>query len=236
MNNHRNGELRNFYEVDSVREETKPYPNPNFNLTQISIPFHMLVVAKTGTGKTNAILNLIELFSKGKGTFSHLYILHKIEEPLYNLLRDKLKDQITFYKKITDLPDPKDLNLHEGMPLIIFDDVITIKDQKKIEEYYIYGRKLNNVGCCCIYISQKYYSIPIIIRAQARYILLLKIRETSDLKRILKSCDIGINIEDFIKIYEYATKEELSFLKIDAQSKDINKALSKNFNQFIEIE
>jgi hypothetical protein len=158
--------LRNFYDIESVKEETKPYPNPNFNLTGMQIPFHLIVVGKRGTGETNAILNMIELFSRGNGTFSHIYILQKIEEPLYNLLRDKLKDQITFFKKLSDLPEPKDLDLHDGMPLIIFHDVITYKDQKKIEDYYIYGRKLKNIGCCCCYITQKYHSIPIVIRAQ----------------------------------------------------------------------
>ncbi len=66
--------LRNFYDIESVKEETKPYPNPNFNLTGMEIPFHLIVVGKKGTCKTNAILNMIELFSRGNGTFSHIYI------------------------------------------------------------------------------------------------------------------------------------------------------------------
>jgi hypothetical protein len=50
---------------------------------------------------------------------------------------------------MSDLPEPKDLDLHDGMPLMIYDDAVTDKNQKKIEDYYIYGRKLNKIGCCC---------------------------------------------------------------------------------------
>ena len=58
---------------------------------------------------------------------------------------------------MSDLPEPKDLDLHEGLSFMIFDDVATEMNQKKIEDYYIYGRKLNKVGCCCVNISQKHF-------------------------------------------------------------------------------
>lgn len=228
--------LRNFYTIDDVRENMAPIANPNFALTQMKIPFHCLAIGRTGTGKTNAIMNMIELFSRGDGTFSHIYIFHKINEPLYDLLQDKLGEQITFIKKMSDLPEPKDLDLHGGMPLMIFDDVVTEKNQKKIEDYYIYGRKLNKVGCCCVYISQKYFSIPKIIRGQSRYIFLLKIRGDMDLKNILRDVDVGLDIEDFKSIYEDATKNDLDFLKIDTQYPNINMALSRNFRDFYQLE
>ena len=49
--------------------------NPNFELHKLQIPFRMVIDAPSGSGKTNFLLNLIALFSKGKGTFQSIYIL-----------------------------------------------------------------------------------------------------------------------------------------------------------------
>jgi hypothetical protein len=47
--------LRNFYDIVEIRESMKPIPNPNFAFTQMKIPFHCLVIGRTGTGKSNAL-------------------------------------------------------------------------------------------------------------------------------------------------------------------------------------
>ena len=72
--------------------------NPNFHLHNLSIPFRMCVVSPSGSGKSNFILNLIHLFSKGKvGTFASIFIITKnSKEPLYNYLT---KSTINNYKR-----------------------------------------------------------------------------------------------------------------------------------------
>ena len=60
--------LRNFYTNNDVRDAMASIPNPNFALTQMKIPFHRIACGRTRTGKTNAILNTIELFRRGDGT------------------------------------------------------------------------------------------------------------------------------------------------------------------------
>jgi hypothetical protein len=229
-------EMINFYELPQVQDTQYKHQNPNFNLTQIKIPFRMACIALSGGGKSNFLMNLIRLFSQGDGTFSHIHIVHKLEEDLYDLLANMCKDKITFYKKLSDLPEPKDLD-GDGHQLIVFDDCITEKQQQKIENYYIYGRKINGgVGCSCIYLSQRYFAIPKTIRCQLNYIILLKIRGFKDLRLILNDCNLGLQIEELQDIYKSATEDEMSFLKIDVMSKDGNKMLSKNFTQFYEIE
>ena len=133
---------------------------------------------------------------------------------------------------MSDLPAAKDLK-SDGHQLVIFDDCVADKNQEKISEYFLYGRKINNnLGCSCIYISQRYFGIPTTVRAQLNYMILLKIRGFRDLKLILKDANLGIEVEELEAIYNDATKNNLDFLKISCVEKDDNKLLSKNFDGF----
>ena len=138
----------------------------------------------------------------------------------------------TFYKELTDLPPAKDLE-NDGHQLVIFDDCVADKNQEKISDYFLYGRKINNnLSCSCIYISQRYFGIPQIVRGQLNYMILLRIRGFRDLKLILRDANLGIEVEELEQMYEDATSNNLDFLKISCVEKDDDKLLSKNFNEF----
>jgi Poxvirus A32 protein len=231
-------DIVNFYETEDVKKHLYNHFNPNFNLTQMNIPFRLGVIASSGGGKTNAVLNLLKLLSQGEGTFSHIYVINVLEEPLYEMLRDKLKERITFYKRLCDLPEPKELKpKDDGHVLVIFDDLVVMRNQEKIENYFIYGRKINDgKGASLIYISQKYYSIPKIIRAQMNYLILLKIGENKDIKLILRDNSLDLSASELYNIYRDATSIPLSFLKIDRGANDDNRKLSKNFTEFYNLD
>ena len=63
--------------------------------------------------------------------------MYKASEPLYEFLRDKIGSKnITFHTKLTDLPNPVDLNMGNKQILLVFDDQVAEKNQNKIEEYF----------------------------------------------------------------------------------------------------
>jgi hypothetical protein len=226
----------NFYELPEIKKDMVSVANPGFNLTEIKLPCRMVAVALSGGGKTNFIMNFIKYTSIGKGTFSHIHVYHKIDEQLYDFLGKHCGDQITFYKRLSDLPQAKDLK-SDGHQLVIFDDCVADKNQEKISDYFLYGRKINNgLGCSCIYISQRYFGIPTTVRGQLNYMVLLKIRGFRDLKLILKDANLGIEVDELEAIYKDATKTDLDFLKISCVEKDDNKLLSKNFNEFYTLD
>ena len=86
-----------------------------------------------------------------------------------------------------------------------------------------------------MYLSQKYYSVPIIIRAQAQYLIIIKVSDQQDLKRILKQSDMGVKIEQLVAMYDIATAEQFGFLKIDLGCTDLNRKFSKNFLNYFNI-
>ena len=144
-------EIINFYEHRDLKKLAPKYLNPHLKETQISIPGRIGVIAPSGIGKTQWLLNYIY---KCQNTFWHIIIVYKASEPLYEFLRDKIGSKnITFYTKLTDLPNPIDLNMRNKQILLVFDDQVAEKNQNKIEEYFIRGRKIGG-GITMYYLSQ----------------------------------------------------------------------------------
>ena len=77
------GKIVNLYEK-IPKELLDEAENPNFHLHKFKLPFRMCIVAPSGSGKTNFLVNLIQIFSSGaKGTFSSITIITRNkDEPL----------------------------------------------------------------------------------------------------------------------------------------------------------
>tara|TARA_R110002153_G_scaffold61945_1_gene166872 strand:+ start:413 stop:1114 length:702 start_codon:yes stop_codon:yes gene_type:complete len=204
------GEIINYY--DKIPKAMLNTPdNPNFKKHKINTPFKMVIQAYSGGGKTNFLLNLLHLFSSGKGTFASIHIITaNKDEPLYNWLAKK-SDQIVISEGVEKTPNIDDFDKN-GNHLIVFDDLVLTKDQRVIENIYIRGRKQN---CSVIYISQNYYKIPPTIRRNLDYLVLLKLSGNRDIKTILSESSLGVSKEQLLGMYQYATKQKFSPLVID---------------------
>lgn len=185
--------------------------NPNFDLHKLKLPFRMCVVAPSGSGKTNFVLNLISIFSRGRGSFASVDIITRNkDEPLYKWLVLKC-DQINIKEGMESIPplDKMDKDINH---LVIFDDLVLAKDQSRIENYYIRARKLN---CSVIYLSQSYYRIPKIIRSNCNYMCILKLSGNREVKMILSEFGLGVSKEELLRLYTEATAEKFQPLIID---------------------
>jgi len=207
--------------------------NTGYDKHNIKIPGHMLLCARTGAGKTNALFNYISMCASGKGTFSKIHVVYQKSEPIYDLLRDIIKDDIVFYDSLTKLPDLNELDT-EGTQLVIFDDQVNVKDQSKINEYMLRARKHGN-GVQCIYIAQSFFKIPIFIRQQASYLLILGIASDKDLNNIISVFNCGISREVLKKIFKNAIKEKLCMFKIALDTSDLNQKFSRNWLDYYTV-
>ena len=222
-------EIVNWYEK-IPKEMLDSAENPNLNIHHLKVPFRMCVVAPSGSGKTNFLVNLIHLFSQGtKGTFGDITIITRNkDEPLYNFLTSKC-DQIQVKEGIHNLPllDKMDKKINH---LVCFDDLVLAKDQSAIENYYIRARKLN---CSVIYLSQSYFKIPKIIRNNCSYMVILKLSGNREVNMILSEFGLGVSREQLLGMYEFATKEKFSPLLIDLEE-DPFKRFRKGFTQILD--
>jgi len=225
--------MENFYEKKDVKKYIVKTENPNYDLHHFEIPFRSLVVAPSGSGKSNFITNLISLFCREKGTFDQIYIFCKSkDEPLYRFLCDKSKGLIEVHEDLEKLPPLNELKPNE-QTLIIFDDMVTdIKKHPVISEYYIRGRKR---GASLMFLSQSYYNTPKIIRQNINYCIILKLGGSRDINSLLREVSIGLTKEQLLEMYNIATKKKFDVLIINME-KSGNERYRKNFTQYFEIE
>lgn len=214
----------NFYEVIPKKYKTKTH-NPNYSKHLIELPMRMLIVGASGSMKTNVCLNIIHKFTN---TFNQIILcVRDANEPLYNFLSDKIGDDLIIYEN-GEVPSLSDFE-PDGQKLIIFDDLINLKDQKQIEEFFLRGRKL---GFSCIYIAQSYFKTPRFIRLNCTHIILKKIPSIRDIKTILKEYSLSMDADELYAKYKQATKNPTDFLLIDPSAPD-DKKLRQNFLSFI---
>jgi hypothetical protein len=208
------GKIINLYE-HMPKEFLDNAENPNFHLHKLKLPFRMCIVAPSGSGKTNFLINLLKLFCSGnKGTFQSINIITRNkDEPLYRWI-SSVCDQIIITEGLSTTPAldkfEKDKN-----HLVVFDDLVLSKDLSMVENYYIRARKLN---CSVIFISQSYFRIPKMIRNNCSYMVLLKLSGQREVNVILSEFGLGVSKEQLTEIYKYATSEKFSPLLIDLEA------------------
>lgn len=199
--------------------------NPSFDKHHIELPCRMLICGSSGSGKTTC---LMEFLQRAQRTFTRLILCVKsAEEPIYKYLLSKkgVKNMITLFEG-GEVPDIDEIeNPDMDNILIVFDDLMILKDQDIIIEYFLRCRKK---GISAIYLSQSYYKCPKTIRLNCNYIILKKLGSTRDLKEILKDNSLNVEQKELLKIYEDATKDKLNFLLIDLNGDEASR-FRKNF-------
>ena len=190
-------------------------------------PYRILIIVGSGTGKTDAILNLINnqqdtdkiyLYAKDPCEDKYQYLINKRECVGTNHLNDPKafieysNDIYDVYKNIDNYNPDK-----ENKILIVFDDMIAdMINNKKLNsivtELFIRCRKLN---ISLVFISQSYFKVPKDVRNNSTHFFILKIPNKRELQQIAINHSSDINTKDFINIYKKCTGKPYSFLVID---------------------
>ena len=187
----------------------------------------ILIIGGSGTGKTNALLNLINnqqdidkiyLYAKDPYEDKYQYVINKRESVGLKHFNDPKafieysNDMHSVYKNI----DNCNLN-KENMILIVFDDMIAdIINNKKLNsiatELFMRCQKLN---IALVFISQSYFKVPKDVRNNSTHFFIMKIPKKRELMQITINHSSDINTKDFIDIYIKCTDKPYSFLVID---------------------
>ena len=223
--------MENYYQRKDMKKFLSTQDNPNVQLHGLDkLPFRMVVVAPSGSGKTNFLMNLLHKFSSGRGTFDSITIITRNKsEPLYEYLEEKTKKQVKILEGVENIPK-LDSFKKDDQHIVIFDDLVLEKDQSKMNEFYIRGRKR---GISIVYLSQSFFKIPKVIRSNCNYFVILKLSGKRDLNLIMSEFELGVTKNDLIRMYEYATKQKFNVLLIDVEApKEFR--FRKNFLDFLD--
>ena len=159
-------------------------------------PYRILIIGSSGSGKTNALLNLINnqpdidkicLYAKDPYEKKYQYLINKREE----VGLDHFNDPKTFIEYSNDMRDVykniEDYNLgKERKILIVFDDMIAdMINNKKLNPIvtglFIRGRKLN---ISIEFITQSYFKVPKDVRLNSTHFFIMKILNKRELQQI----------------------------------------------------
>ena len=176
-------------------------------------PYRVLIIGGSGSGKTNTLLNLINV----QNNIDKIYLYARdLNEPKYKVLIKKredagikhLNDPNAFIKCSNAMDDVykniDDYNSSRKRKILIFfyDMVADIMTNKKfqsiIKELFIRCRKLN---ISLIFITQSYFSVPKDVRLNSTHYLIMKINNQTELKNSAFNHSADIDYQDFITIY-----------------------------------
>ena len=197
-----------------------------YNLKWPYIPDHpnrILIIGGSGSGKTNALLNLINnqpdidkiyLYAKDPYKAKYQYLINKDEK----VGLDHFDDPKAFVEYLNNMQDVykniKDYNPRKKRKvLIIFDDMIAdmINDKQLdsiVTELFIRGRKLN---VSIAFITRSYFKVPKDVRLNSTHFFIMKIPNKRELQQTALNHSSDIDFKDFMKIYKKYTKEPYSF-------------------------
>ena len=190
-------------------------------------PYRILIVGRSGSGKTNALLNLISnqpdidkiyLYAKDPYGKKYQYLINKHEKVRLNHFNDP-KDFMEYSNDMQDVHK----NIEDYDPikkpkiLIVFDDMIAdmINNNKLdpiVTELFIRGRKLN---ISIVFITQSYFKVPKDVRLNSTHFFIMKIPNKRELQQTALNHLSDIDFKDFMNIYTKCTKEPYSFLVND---------------------
>ena len=202
-------------------------------------PFRLLITGPSGCGKTNLLLNFIydwlkfdNLYVCAKDIFEPKY--SSLQET-YTQFNDIEEDDILNLKKVKKVDKEKFLEMFHKFKketlftselsdfitvdeldpsvknLVVFDDCVTEKKQKVIEDLFIRGRKKN---ASIIYISQSYYSTPINIRKNCNYFIFFQL-QPREVKQILREIDGSLTSGEFNSMYKTCVTKPHDFFMLD---------------------
>ena len=216
--------VRNWYEYIPTKFKDKPRHYDSEKQVKIKLPARMIFIGTTGSGKTNA---LMELYFR-MNCFDRVYLYCKVQnEPFYAWLKDlmqKAEDELKYQifwmsDDLSSLP-PATSHDPELNTLVIFDDMMNEKNAllKRVTDYWTLGRKC---GISPWFLSQAYFTVPLDIRRNTPYVVFTKIQTNRDLTSILKDYQLGLTDEQIMAVYHEATQEGFPhFLMIDLETKN----------------
>ena len=182
------------------------------------------MIGGSGSGKSNALLNLIE----NEPDIDQIYLYAKnLYEAKYQYLINIRKkvglkhfdDSKAFIKYSNDMQDVcKNIDEYnigkEPKILIDFHDMIAdMINNKKLSsivaELFIRGRKLDT---SLAFITQSYFKVPKDVRLNTTHFSIMKIPNKRELQQIVLNQSSDIGFKDFIRIYKKCTDKPCSFL------------------------
>ena len=211
-----------------------------------------IVLGPSGVGKTSAMISL--LTGPMKGLHTRIWIVSPSAkqgtDPLWDSYREWIKkhtdwaDEETIFdhydeETLTDLVETHGRvnaalkkagrkKLHSACLLLddLADSPEFHNNRNLIAKIFLKGRHMG-VSCCCL--SQRYRALSTVVRSQACYLLVFRMRNRKELDALLDELSGVCPRKTLEQFYEEATAEKHSFLYINLMADRCEDMFYKNF-------
>jgi hypothetical protein len=219
------------------------------------LPFRMLCVAQSQSGKTTTILNL--LTGPYKNCFARTWVFShsaKVDDswlPFKKLCEEKdwdpeehlidhfdpakLKEILDTQRKLIEFQKAhKHKHLHSIC--IILDDLLdnhhAMRDSREVEMLFSRGRHIN---ASCICSVQKYRSLNNVVRMNSSDDLIWRLKNRADLDAVLDENSALVDKKTLEKLYRVATEQPFEFLHINKRASTVDEMFTKSFKYRLKI-
>ena len=176
-------------------------------------PYRLLIVGGSGSGKTNALLNLINnqpdidkiyLYAKDPYEAKYQYLINKLQKVGLDDFNDP-KACIAYSNDMQDVyKNIEDYSPNKKRKVLVFDDMISDMINNKrlnpvVTELFIRGR---NINISIVFITQSYFKVLKDVRLNSTHFFIMKIPNKRELQEIPLNHSSDIDFKDFVKTYK----------------------------------
>ena len=200
----------------------------------------MLIVGRTGSGKTNVLLEILtnpdllgDAFEK-KNIFLYSALkpdpkmVDTIKIPKKNIIKDWDEKVVQSQLDRLEQKAKKDFK-SAPYTLLIFDDILQKKKFLKSATMSNLATCHRHFKCCYAILTQYYKAVSPVVRTNCSYIIFFASSQMESQKLYEEQAPNGYNKKKFLKCVDLATNEQYSFLSINTRAK-YDEKLRKGFN------
>ena len=225
-------EMKNPYNIKVKKTNKDSLEQPQSVELDIfpNMPCGMLVVGRSGSGKTQTIVNMMTNKYLLKDYFDEVYLFSdtKPDKELIADLKLKSKNIISEFdeEKVNEILDKQQAVIDEKgfnkskKLMFIFDDILSNAKFLKSKTVVKLATANRHFNVSYIFASQYYKKLPPVIRTNARFYIIFP----SSMSEVEKIADEltppSMSKNQFIDYLKHATKKKYSFMAINANSEE----------------
>ena len=211
-------------------------------------PFSMMISGRSGSGKTNAMLNILTrkelygnffhtilVFSPTAGSYDDTYKALKIPEE--NFVREftgeLLEDIIEARKKLIDEQGVEKVAKTSRVCLIL-DDIIAERSFLESPMALRLFSLLRHYLCSIVVLVQSYTKLPRALRVNCNAVIIFPSLQSEREILIKEITPSGIRMRDFEKVIDYCTEGQYDFLYINNHAPP-GKRIRKNLDEIVDL-
>jgi hypothetical protein len=238
------------YKVESIPTDKSKVPLRKCMIDGIlpKFPFSMMISGRSGSGKTNVLLNILTkdnmynkyfhytvVYSPTAGKYDDLYKILKLPEENFknDFSPEDLNNLIESRKALIDKKGIEWV-VKNSRVLIILDDVIANRDFLNSPEALKMFSLLRHYQVAIIVLMQSYNKLPRALRINSNATIVFPSTQSEVEVLLDEITPSGLSKKQFTKVIEYCTDGRYDFLYINNHAEP-DKRIRKNFDEVIDI-